>query len=107
MEVMIPITLFMCITAIAIFRPITKRIGGLLEAMTLERMPARRDARESREDPNAARLAVLIEQVAQRLDTIEERLDFTEHLVSSRRAEPRRPLQRARVEEDELEFISR
>lgn len=100
MEELIPITFFMCVTAVMILRPITKRLGALLEVMTRERMPVRI------EDPNSARTAALLEQVSQRLDSIEDRLDFTERLVSSRRTEPRRQFQRARVEADELDYIA-
>jgi hypothetical protein len=81
MEELIPITMFMCIAAVAILRPLTKRLGGLLEVMTRERQAVR----SSTDDPDMARLRVLMEHVARRMDLVEERLDFTERLLGSTR----------------------
>ncbi|HEX6308771.1 MAG TPA: hypothetical protein VFZ69_11315 [Longimicrobiales bacterium] len=97
MEALIPISFFMCVAAVLILRPMTKRVGGLLEALTRERTPAR-----PAEDPTNARMLLLLDQVSRRLDLIEERLDFTERLVSSRNGELRRPLHRASASEPEL-----
>lgn len=79
MEILIPITLFMCVSAVLIFRPLTKRTGALLEAIAREKSTQR-----SAEDPTAARTLVLLEQLSRRLDLIEERLDFNERLLSQR-----------------------
>jgi hypothetical protein len=87
-EALIPISMFMCIAAVMILRPITKKIGGLLEVMTRDRSQVRSD------DAGNARIAALMEHMTRRLDHIEERLDFTERLVSTRNVEPRRPLHR-------------
>lgn len=82
MEELIPITMFMCIAAVMILRPISTRVGKLLEAITQERL---RQAQPVRDDAQLARAAMLLEQVARRLELVEERLDFTERLVSSGR----------------------
>jgi len=77
MEVLIPITMFISIAAIAILRPLTTRLGGLLHAMARERTP------RPVEDQEFTRLRTLVEQLSGRLDLIEERLDFTERLLNS------------------------
>lgn len=97
MGALVPISLFMCVAAVLILRPVTKKLGGLLEAMTRERVPVR-----VAEDPVSARTLMLLDQVSRRLDLIEERLDFTERLVSARSGESRRPLHRQPLGEPEL-----
>jgi hypothetical protein len=77
-EALIPITFFMCVAAVLIVRPVTKRLGGLIEVMTRERAQARND-------DTSARTLVLLEQISRRLDMMEDRLDFTERLVSTGR----------------------
>lgn len=83
MEEMIPIVMFMCIAAVAILRPLTSRAGKLLEAMARERTAAARPS--GVEDADSARLRSLVEHISRRLDLMEERLDFTERLLSSAR----------------------
>lgn len=80
MEELIPITMFLCIAAVAILRPISTKLGGLLEAMTRERTASRSD------DAELARVRVVVEHVAKRMDLMEERLDFTERLLASGRS---------------------
>jgi hypothetical protein len=82
-EELIPITMFMCIAAVLILRPVSTRLGRLLEAMTRERI--QQAAPASREDPQLARVTLLLEQVSRRMELMEERLDFTERLVGSER----------------------
>ena len=84
MEELIPITLFMCVTAVLILRPISKRVGLLLEAMTRERMQQVAPP-VAQPDPQLARVATLMERLNSRLDMMEERLDFTERLIGSGR----------------------
>lgn len=83
MEEFIPIVMFMCIAAVAILRPLTTRFGKLLEAMAKEKTLAGRAAVD---DPDSARVRVLVEHMSRRLDLLEERLDFTERLVSNGRS---------------------
>jgi hypothetical protein len=88
-EALIPITLFMCIAGVLVLRPITKKLGGLIEATARERVQARTD------DAADARIMLLMEQMARRLELIEERLDFTERLVAHREGtDPRRAFAR-------------
>jgi hypothetical protein len=98
-EVFIPITLFFCVAAVMILRPITKKLGGLLEVMTVQRTQVRQ------EDQTSLRVAMMLEQVGKRLDSIEERLDFTERLVATPRQPPKRQFQRRPVEELEEYLI--
>jgi hypothetical protein len=77
-EALVPMTMFVCIAAVLVLRPISKRLGGLIEAATRERTQARHD------DTNNARVMLLLEQTARRIELIEERLDFTERLVLGR-----------------------
>jgi hypothetical protein len=77
-EILIPISFFMSVAAVLILRPISKKLGGLVEATARER------AQPPAEDPASARTALILEHMLKRLDTIEERLDFTERLVGNR-----------------------
>jgi len=93
MEELIPITMFMCIAAVAILRPVSTKVGGLLEAMTRER------AQNQAENSDMARMRVLMEHVAKRLDLMEERLDFTERLLANnRQSSPLSTMNRDRTE---------
>lgn len=75
MEALVPITFFFCVTAVLILRPITKRLGGLLEVMTQARIQTR--TAESTD----ARILATLEHMSRRIDLMEERIDFTERLV--------------------------
>ena len=77
MEPLIPIFLFLCIAAVLILRPVTKKLGLLLEAFARSKMAAPAEAGE------VARLQAAGEQLSKRLDLVDERLDFTERLVSA------------------------
>jgi hypothetical protein len=84
-EALVPITFFLSIAAVLILRPITKRLGLLIETMTRDRAAIRSD------DATAARTLALMEHINRRMDMMEERLDFTERLIA---APQRRPLSR-------------
>jgi hypothetical protein len=93
-EVLIPITLFLSVAAVLILRPMTSKVGSLLEALSRERMPARTPVADT-----DARVVALLEQISRRLELVEERVDFTERLVSSRpRDESVRPLRRPQAQ---------
>ena len=83
MEELIPISLFMCVAAVMILRPITKKMGALLEAMTRERLQQQAPATVPEHQLN--RVTSLLEQLARRQEILEERLDFTERLIGSGR----------------------
>jgi hypothetical protein len=82
-EALIPITFFMSVAAVLILRPITKKLGSLLELMTRERTQVRNT------EVTDARVVSLLEHMSKRLDAMEERLDFTERLVERPSAQPR------------------
>jgi hypothetical protein len=73
-EALVPITFFMSVAAVMILRPVTRKLGLLLEAMSRERMAGRND--------DSARTLALMEQMARRMEMMEDRLDFTERLVA-------------------------
>jgi len=79
MEELIPIFFFMTVGAVMILRPISKRLGYLLEALAKERQVQRGG------DGDLASMRVMLEHVAKRMDLLEERLDFTERLLGERR----------------------
>lgn len=79
MEELIPIFFFLCVAAVLILRPLTKRLGMVIEQVARDRHAGRID------DAEIARLRVAIDHLAKRLDLAEERVDFTERLVGSRR----------------------
>jgi hypothetical protein len=84
MEFLIPITMFMCIAAVMILRPLTKQLGAFLEVATKERaLGGRPQQPQQQQDTDAARTILLLEHVTKRMDVMEERLDFTERLVST------------------------
>ena len=79
MESLIPITLFLSTAAVLILRPVTKRLGLLLETLARERQ------RPPADNDEIARLRTLVEHTAKRVERMEERLDFTETLLSGSR----------------------
>jgi hypothetical protein len=82
MEEMIPIVLFLCIAGVAILRPITKPLGRLLEEMAHERRAAIRGGPGA--DANLERVAGVMEALNNRLDLLDERLQFVERLSDTR-----------------------
>ncbi len=85
MEEMIPISLFMCSAAVMILRPGTKQLGKFLEVLTQQRL---QPVIQRETDHESARITVLLEHMVRKMDAMEERLDFTERLMSTQRAAP-------------------
>lgn len=77
-EELIPIFLFASIAAVAIFRPLTKRIGLVIERAYEER--------RFNAEPQVNRLTELVERLVDRMDSLEDRLDFTERVLERQRA---------------------
>lgn len=77
-EELIPIFLFASIAAVAIFRPLTKRIGLVIERAYEER--------RFNTEPQVQRLTQLVERLVDRMDSLEDRLDFTERVLERQRA---------------------
>lgn len=70
---LIPIVLFVSLAAVAILRPLTKRIGLLIERQYEERPVA--------DDPQTKRMIQLLERLVDRMDRLEDRMDFAERIL--------------------------
>lgn len=77
------VTLCLSVAAVAILRPISKKLGTLLEAMALEK--------QSGVQNDVQRLHALMESLDARLQLMEDRQDFTERLVADERKQLERP----------------
>ncbi len=80
----VAVVLFVSTAAVLIFRPLTKRLGDRLAAG--KQAPPTLDAGE------LARLRQALEDTSARLEQLEQRLDFTERLVSAPRERAAAPL---------------
>jgi hypothetical protein len=76
----VPIVLFISIAAVAILRPLTKRIGLVIERAYGERRTA--------PDPQIARIMELMERLVDRLDRLEDRVEFTERMLERQATRP-------------------
>lgn len=74
---LIPMTLFVCAAAVAIFRPISKRLGNIMELHYKGRIE------QQQEHAGQAELKMLLVSLDKRLELMEQRLEFTESLVDS------------------------
>jgi hypothetical protein len=70
------------IGAIALFRPITKKLGTYLEVLAEERR--RQLTAQPMDRVDAARIAQLLETMDNRLAQLEERQEFTDRLLVER-----------------------
>ncbi len=76
---LIPIVFMVSVAAVAIFRPLTKRIGRMVERSYEER--------KAGPDPQVQRIMQLMERLVDRMDRLEDRLDFTERMLERQRAQ--------------------
>jgi hypothetical protein len=76
-EELIPIVMFLSIAAVAIFRPLTTRIGKVIEASHAKRSLG--------QDPQIQRIMQLMERLVDRMDRLEDRVDFTERVLERQR----------------------
>jgi len=74
-------TICFSVAGVLVLRPISKRIGDLLSAMAQERKGGRTS------DVEVAQLRATLESVNARMTLLEDRLDFTERLLSSGKRE--------------------
>lgn len=75
---MVPMTLFLTIGGVLIFRPLTKRLGLMLEANAASR-------RDDRSDQlHYEHMRTLLEAQNLKIDAMEQRLEFTESLLDGR-----------------------
>ncbi len=78
---LVPIVLFISLAAVAIFRPLTTRIGKMIDRSHAEKKAA--------PDPQTERLMQLMERLVDRLDRLEDRVDFTERILERQQAHAR------------------
>jgi len=83
MEELIPIVLFMSIAGVMILRPISKKVGLLLEALAKERT-ARLAPGRPLDEAQLERVTTALERLNNRLDLIDDRISFMERLVEDR-----------------------
>lgn len=81
---LIPIVMFLSIAAVLIFRPLTKRLGSVLEHKAA--------ANELGDSPELERLTRVVQHLVDRMDRLEERVDFTERMLESNSQERQRLL---------------
>lgn len=79
---LVAITLILTIGGVVLLKPLARRLGDLLELMVKQRSG-------EIEAPKTERMENLLESFNARLGLVEERLDFTDQLLTTRRAEPK------------------
>ena len=75
---LIPITAILSVAGVLIFRPLTKRLGNVMEANAL----AKREAADDRQ--HYEHIRALLETQNLRVEHLEQRLEFTEGLLEAR-----------------------
>lgn len=90
---LVAITLILTIGGVVLLKPLARRLGDLLELMVKERSG-------EIEAPKTDRMETLLESLNARLGLVEERLDFTDQLLTTRRGE-RKELPRGEAQERE------
>jgi hypothetical protein len=78
-EELIPIVLFISIAAVAILRPLSTRIGKVIEESHAKKSVG--------QDPQIQRIMQLMERLVDRMDRLEERVDFTERVLERQRVQ--------------------
>jgi hypothetical protein len=82
MEELIPIVLFMSTAGVLILRPVSKKLGLLLEALAKERL-ASAHARPL-DDAQVERIAQTLDRLNSRMDLLDDRVAFMERLIEDR-----------------------
>jgi isocitrate dehydrogenase kinase/phosphatase len=75
----IPIVMFLCAAAVLIFRPLTTRVGKVIERSHAEKKAV--------PEPQVQRLMQLMERLVDRMDRLEDRVDFTERMLERQRTQ--------------------
>ena len=83
-EELIPIFFFICVAGVMILRPVTKKLGLLIEAMAKERMSQSRTVEAGLDETQLERITVALERLNTRIDRVDDRMNFMEHLVEDR-----------------------
>lgn len=87
-EELIPIFLFLCIAGVLILRPVTKKLGLLIEALAEERKAQARGP-AALDEAHLERITVALERLNTRIDRVDDRMNFMEHLVEDRKRRQR------------------
>jgi hypothetical protein len=85
-------TLCFSVAGVLVLRPLSKRVGELLGAMAQERKGGKTS------DLEAAQLRATLESVNARMALLEDRLDFTERLLSAGGRAGREPAESSKAE---------
>lgn len=83
MEELIPIFFFVVMGGVLIMRPVTKKLGLLIEALAKERM-ARTAPTHELDDAQLLRITAALDRLHTRMDHIDDRIGFMERLVEER-----------------------
>lgn len=84
MEELIPIFMFMSIAGVMILRPVTKKLGLLIEALAKERMAHVGRGGSELDEVHLERITIALERLNGRLDRVDDRISFMERLVEER-----------------------
>jgi len=76
---LIPIVMFISAAAVLIFRPLTTRVGKVIERSHAEK--------KATPEPQIQRIMQLMERLVDRMDRLEDRVDFTERMLERQRAQ--------------------
>ncbi|MGD8699427.1 MAG: hypothetical protein PVJ43_09060 [Gemmatimonadales bacterium] len=76
---LIPIVLFISTAAVLIFRPLTTRIGKVIERS--------HDEKKAVPEAQIQRIMQLMERLIDRMDRLEDRVDFTERMLERQRVQ--------------------
>jgi hypothetical protein len=79
------VTLFVVTGLVILLRPISKKLGSVLEAIAEEKRRNLSVVPMARED--AARIATMLDTIDRRLAHLEERQDFTDKLLVERQTQ--------------------
>jgi hypothetical protein len=82
---LIPIVFIIAVAGVIVLRPLSKRLGTLLEAYGQDRIAARTEERQ------LTAIREHLESLDRRLDMLEERMGFTEELVERGSGRPLSP----------------
>lgn len=74
---LVPIVFIIAVAAVAILRPLAKRIGSMIEQS--------HERRATGSDPRVDRMVQLVERLVDRMDALEDRLDFAERMLERQR----------------------
>lgn len=85
MEELIPIFFFICVAGVLILRPISKKLGLLVEAVARERSAvATGRPASSLDEVHIDRIAGALDRLNSRIDLLDDRMAFVERLVEAR-----------------------